>query len=834
MRGLTPSTSTRSVPADGAWTITSTAPDRTKSVATYTKGQMTRQETFATDNSSLGFTTMSYDKLDRPTTQADARTGTTTMGAYLENGAVTSVTAPGNRTTSFTYDQMGRTLTTDAPDSLDASGQTLTNITLTSYTPTGQVAATWGAQTNPTFQIYDALDRRVELRTYQSLTANTQPTAATPGFAATTWIYSPERGHLTGKRDAADKGANYTYTPSGRLKSRTWARGIITTYRYDAGMMVATDYSDTTPDVTLTYDSLGRPLSQTNGLATSAFAYDPATLALDTETITYTIPGQAPFTRVLDRSRDSLNRDTGWVLGSTPASGVGGGASPPPELVTSYAYNPTDGRLSEISNPQISNQIFSYTYTANSNLLSTVTGPIHTVTNTYEPNRDILDVKENKAGTSVVSRYDYTVNAIGQRSNVAQTGTAFAGSRDIAWGYDSLGQVTSADSTIPGLDRAYAFDMIGNRLKTAESLTLPTANNYTVNALNQYTAIGTLNPAHDADGNMTSGPLPANVSANSTLVWDGENRLIQATVGTTGSVVRYFYDAQSRRVAETIGTTTKLTVYDGWNPIAEYGSAGLQPASLAKSFTWGLDLSGTMQGAGGVGGLLCESQISNSQISNYYPTYDGNGNISEYLDSSGQVAAHYEYDPFGNTTVATGTKANDFVYRFSTKPLDFATGLYYYGYRYYDPITGSWPSRDPIGEKGGMNLYGFVRNDGVFRWDVLGLCELGKTKFTEVESIIDTLDDLHGTDEVAGALEKIMKFWKVKRDFPQSMEHAWGASIKFKYKCCICSNGKNVWSDENDTSEMLDEYFPSREGVSTAAASKIKELTDNAKSDCGD
>ena len=62
------------------------------------------------------------------------------------------------------------------------------------------------------------------------------------------------------------------------------------------------------------------------------------------------------------------------------------------------------------------------------------------------------------------------MNAIGQRSNVAQSGTAFAGSRDIAWGYDSLGQVTSADSTIPGLDRAYQFDLIGNRLKSADSL----------------------------------------------------------------------------------------------------------------------------------------------------------------------------------------------------------------------------------------------------------------------------------------------------------------------------------------------------------------------------
>ena len=254
------------------------------------------------------------------------------------------------------------------------------------------------------------------------------------------------------------------------------------------------------------------------------------------------------------------------------------------------------------------------------------------------------------------------MNALGQRTNLAQTGTAFAGSRDIAWGYDPLGQVTRADSTIPGLDRAYAFDMIGNRLRAATGSidpNDPAAATYTPNALNQYSQITnnsiTNNSAFDADGNMTSGPLPANITANSALVWDGENRLIQATVGTTGSVVRYSYDSQSRRIAETIGTTTKLTVYDGWNPVAEYtGSVGVSP-TLTKTNLWGIDLSGSMQGAGGVGGLLMTSLITNNSItSNYFPTYDGNGNVSEYLNESGEVSAHYEYDPFGKTTVATG------------------------------------------------------------------------------------------------------------------------------------------------------------------------------------
>ena len=52
----------------------------------------------------------------------------------------------------------------------------------------------------------------------------------------------------------------------------------------------------------------------------------------------------------------------------------------------------------------------------------------------------------------------------------------------------------------------------------------------------------------------------------------------------------------------------------------------------------------------------------------------------------------------------------------------------YYGYRYYDPKTGRWPSRDPIEEEGGLNLYGFVGNDGVNWWDRLGLRYIKESK----------------------------------------------------------------------------------------------------------
>jgi YD repeat-containing protein len=274
-----------------------------------------------------------------------------------------------------------------------------------------------------------------------------------------------------------------------------------------------------------------------------------------------------------------------------------------PHATGTYNFD-TAGRLGNVSSPAGS---FAYAYQSNSiGLINTVTSPAHTVTNTWESTRDILTRKENKVGAAIISAYDYSVNALGQRTNVGNAGSAFASARSIAWGYDSLGQVTKADSSISGFDRAYEYDAIGNRKKAADSLTLPTADNYNANALNQYTAVGAIVPTYDDDGNATAYPIPTRLTANSTLAWDAESRLKSVTIN--GVTTTYLYDSGSRRIAQTapaplLGTTTTVYVYDAWNPIAEYSNN-----LLKKAYTWGSDLSGSLQGAGGVGGLLAASE----------------------------------------------------------------------------------------------------------------------------------------------------------------------------------------------------------------------------------
>jgi len=268
---------------------------------------------------------------------------------------------------------------------------------------------------------------------------------------------------------------------------------------------------------------------------------------------------------------------------------------------------------------------------------------------------------------------------------------------------------------------------MGNRTSTTRGGGLyPPSQTYTANNANQYTSLSGMSaPVHDANGNLLT-------QNGATYTWDSHSRLTSLTDGTTTNT--FTYDGLHRRITKTTSTVNAITaqtryLYDGWN-VAEEWNADLQSASfiLAKTFTWGTDLSGTLQGAGGVGGLLMSEEINGGVTTAYHHHYDGNGNTTEITNEiTGTSAAAYRYDAFGNTLVATGSYAATNKYRFSTKPIDAeVTGatLYYDGYSYYDPVTGRWPSRDPIGEQGGMNLYGFVGNDGVNRWDFLGMYEI--------------------------------------------------------------------------------------------------------------
>ncbi|MBR4171121.1 MAG: RHS repeat-associated core domain-containing protein, partial [Kiritimatiellae bacterium] len=199
--------------------------------------------------------------------------------------------------------------------------------------------------------------------------------------------------------------------------------------------------------------------------------------------------------------------------------------------------------------------------------------------------------------------------------------------------------------------------------------------------------------------------------------------------------------------------TDRVFAWDGWSVVREWrGSPGV-PATAVDYYWGGADLSGSMQGAGGVGGLLAVKRDGTW----YVPLYDANGHqksakpkgnplgdrdfiavpkgrseerypatqrqlyVTAYVSESGAVVAEYEYDAFGATISQSGMMADSFRHRFSTKPWIAALGAYDYGERMYSPELRRWLSRDPIEENGGLNLYAMCGNDAVNGVDLYGL-----------------------------------------------------------------------------------------------------------------
>jgi RHS repeat-associated protein len=155
-------------------------------------------------------------------------------------------------------------------------------------------------------------------------------------------------------------------------------------------------------------------------------------------------------------------------------------------------------------------------------------------------------------------------------------------------------------------------------------------------------------------------------------------------------------------------------------------SAGNVGSQAAVTYTRGVDLSGTLQGAGGIGGLLARTDmgqwIAGTPWATAYYFADAQGNVDALVYTNGLMAAEYEYDPYGNIVSMSGPIAGANKYRFSSKEWNDNASLYYYGFRFYDPNLQRWPNRDPIGEWGGLNLFGFVANNPLKFFDVLGDC----------------------------------------------------------------------------------------------------------------
>lgn len=584
--------------------------------------------------------------------------------AYDEEGALVASSIYTNgtdvATETYGYDVFGRRVCT-----VNALGIE----TRVEYDAVGNVVAEDGAA-YPVRYGYDTQGRRTSL-------ATTRDGAV---WDVTRWAYDPATGLCTSKTYADGSSVAYAYTPDGLPLRATPAGGRWTGNVYDAKRRsIGRLSSDGSDDAAFVRDAYGRLVSSSNGNASVAFALVAGGVATNEA---WTVGGESA---TLMRTLDAQGRPASLALS-------GGGHT------QSLAYD-ADGRLAAVSNGEA---VVTYAYTPDGRdagyTLTLADGTAFTRAVVRDPyRRDLVAGIENRVNGVAVESLAYTYDALSRP--VVRNADTFA--------YDARGEVVSA--LVDGIAEAHVYDGIGNSVLAASR---GVTNTYAANCLNQYTSVAASGaspvvPQYDADGNLTAfGPW--------TYAYDAANRLV--SVSSNGVLlVANSYDAQSRRVRRVTPEASATFFYDGWN-LVEERIAYTNGMTSTIRYYWGKDLSGTFQGAGGIGGLLYLTV--NGAV--YVPFYDNNGNVTRYCDANGNTAATYTYDAFGRTVSRSGPLADVFRHRFSTKYHDAETHLCYYGYRFYAPALMRWLNRDPIGERGGFNLYCFCVNSSVSKIDPLG------------------------------------------------------------------------------------------------------------------
>ena len=749
-------------------TVTVTAPDNSYTITRYANGRLVSVTQYDSTPAQIGSTTYGYDAHGRQNTVTDARNGTTVY-TYNDADLVTTVTTPSPGTPGGS----SQTTTTQYSKSLQATNviqpdnSAVTNI----YLPTGEIALSHGSRTYPVGYSYDYAGRVKTMTNWSDFGSGS-------GSRVTTWSYDAYRGFLTNKVYADTNGTTYDYTASGRLQTRFWARGTNTSYAYTpAGDLYTVSYNDgSTPTVTYGYDRTGRMNSVVRDGMTTTFAYD---LANDVLSESYS--GGVLDALSVTNGYDALLRRTGLgaLAGPSVLTSAGYTYDNDSRLATvtsgsdsaTYTYvanSPLVGqiafkhggvtrmtttkqydhlnRLTSISSiPTLAT--FEYSYN-NANQRTRANLPDSYWIYQYDSLGQVTSGEKYwNDGTPVAGQqFEYNFDDIGNR-NTTKTGGDQTGNnlRLAHYTNNSLNQITSRD--VPGYKDIIGLSLITNTVTVngqstyrkgeyfrgelvITNTTLPVWTNVSVAAGSQGVSGDILiakTPetfSYDYDGNLTNDGLW-------TYTWDAENRLVtMQSISTVPTAAKkkldFLYDHQGRRIQKLVSTNsgtgyvgqyTNRFVYDGWNLVAEL----VPNNSIIRSYLWGIDLSGDMQDAGGTGGLL-EMSYSNTSTTNCFLALDGNGNVAALVSAANaQIAAIYEYDPFGRTTRATGPLANLNWFRFSTKYEDEESETVYYGYRYYNSTYGRWLNRDPIEERGGENLVNFVANNPISRVDFTGL-----------------------------------------------------------------------------------------------------------------
>jgi RHS repeat-associated protein len=626
----------------------------------------------------------------------------------------------------------------------------------------------------------------------------------------TSFTYDAMR-QLTAVTNALTNTTAYGWCSCGTLESVTDPLGTATTYDYDlAGRLttvhrqgtnlvlrvawneldVSTNLSDNLGSLTLTFNHQGLWTGATNGFGLWQRAdydlYDRPTNAVAADgrrvAIAYDSNG-----RVLERQMVWTNGTSTEQIGYTP--NVTGAVAYTNQLGTGITLLAYDGF------GRLTNQVFAglatnrFAYTAAGDLASLTDGKDQTTAWTYDA--------EGRALTKTIAGQLTSSNAYNANGWLVTNWTP-ARPNVTSYGYDALGQLTSAQGKDPGgavrahEKLAYVYDAAGNltaRTNNGFAQTFVYSNSFnqlgSVSRSGTFTAAGLVQSATnvtvtvkanaETNGSSATVYVDRSFARPDVTLTNGNNTFTAvatdsfgrtATHGVTAwlpATAAFVYDLNGNLTSDgrrgfaydDADQLTSVTVTNAWRSEFTYDALGRRRVRIEKvwksnqwvtasetryvydhmlvlqernglnlptaTYTRGPDMSGGLQRAGGIGGLLALTQPSPISPQHFYYHADAGGNVTVLTDTRQAVAARYRYDPYGNLLGLAGPMAELNLYRFSSKEFHSASGLYYYGYRFSEPSLQRWINRDPIRETAGVNVYLFVENSPANRLDALGL-----------------------------------------------------------------------------------------------------------------
>ncbi len=649
--------------------------DANNKTTTYTYDAASRVLTITAPDT--GVTTFTYDAVGNKLTKADPR-NKATIYTYDANNRLASETTPLGNKTTYSYDVNGN-LTKEVEPRGNVQGANPDDYATTyTYDAAGRLLTETDPLGKTTTYTYDAVGNKTSVEDANNHTTsyayngrNLLTSLTAPGGAVTTYAYDVA-SNLVSRTDAKDHETSYAYDAANRQTSMTlplnrqWAYGYdvagnrtevvdangnstqtpgdgTSTYTYDrAGRLTAIDYSDSTPDVTYTYDAVDNRIQTTDGSGTQSYSYDGVNrltqVMRGTDTFAYTYDLAGNLTR--RTYPDSTVVDYTYDDDSRLASVVSGGQT------TTYAYDAA-GQLTQATLPSVNG---------------------HVEERSYDRAGRLTRVKSVK-GASTLADFTYTLDSVGNPTQVVRAGSA-PGTTTYAYDVrDRLREVCFQASCPGGSDPfiRWTYDAVGNRATETRPSGTTT---YTYNAADELTFAGSTTYSYDQNGNETA-------SGSQTFSYDLANRLVSTTGGFTTT---YSYDADGNRVeATSAGITTRYV----WDVQGSFAALALERA--------------------GGGSLIARYIYGKNRLSmttpngTWYYHHDGVGSVAAVTSSTGDLTWTYSYEPFGVTRAESQEDPNA-----PSNRLKFAgeladpTGLYYLRARQYEPSTGRFLRRDPL------------------------------------------------------------------------------------------------------------------------------------------